>query len=222
MHIFSKEHGIVGTNGIVGGGLPLSLGAAMHSKLRKCGQVSVCFFGDGASNQGTFHESINLAAIQQLPVIFVCENNLYATATKVQQATLCRNFAERAVAYGIPGVIVDGNNVLEVYQEAATAVDRARKNGGPTLLECKTYRQQGHYVGEDSSGYRSKEELDAWLKRDPIKLFANHLMEEKILDQKGLDALEAEVVKEIEKAHEFASNSPFPDPKDVLKNVYVA
>lgn len=221
MHIFSKELGIIGTNGIVGGGLPLALGAGMHAKLKKSGQVCACFFGDGAANQGTFHESLNLAAVQKLPVIFVCENNLYATATKVEEATLTRDFAERAAAYRIPGFVVDGNNVLEVYQKATVAVARARANQGPTLLECKTYRHSGHYVGEDSSGYRPRVELEAWLEKDPIEMFRRILSDEDILDVDGMNVLESEVIEQIKEAHQFALNSPFPDPKDVLNNVFV-
>jgi len=221
MHIFSKDLGIIGTNGIVGGGLPLALGAGMHAKLKNNGQVCACFFGDGAANQGTFHESLNLAALQRLPIIYVCENNLYATATKVEEATLTGDFAERAAAYRIPGVIVDGNNVIEVYQAATEAVNRARSNEGPTLLECKTYRHYGHYVGEDSSSYRPQAEVDAWLARDPVKVFGEYLVDENILDQNGMDAMEKEVIAEIEAAHQFASQSPLPDPKDVLKNVYI-
>ncbi len=215
MHIFAKEIGILGTTGIVGSGLPIAIGAGMHIKLRKTGQVSVCFFGDGAANQGTFHESINIAAVQKLPVIFVCENNLYATATRVDEATLTKDFANRARAYGIPGKVVDGNNVLEVYENALEAVERVRAGKGPIFLECKTYRHFGHYVGEDTK-YRSQQEVDAWLKRDPIKLFKERLLDQGILDAAAIDRMEREVKEEIEEARRFATDSPLPEPDEVL------
>jgi acetoin:2,6-dichlorophenolindophenol oxidoreductase subunit alpha len=219
MHIFSKELGILGTNGIVGAGLPISLGAGMHAKLRKTDQVSVCFFGDGASNQGTFHESINIAAIQRLPMIFVCENNLYATATRMNEATLTKSFADRAAAYGIPGVSVDGNDVLAVYAAAHEAVERARKGNGPTLLECKTYRHYGHYVGENAN-YRPKEEVEAWLKRDPIKLYSEKLLAEGVLTRDKINQIESQVKQEVVDAERFASESSFPDGSEVLQHVF--
>jgi len=219
MHIFSKELGILGTNGIVGAGLPLSLGGAMHAKIRKTDQVSVCFFGDGASNQGTFHESINIAAIQRLPVIFVCENNLYATATRMNEATLTKSIADRAAVYCIPGVSVDGNDVLAVYAAAQEAVERARKGNGPTLLECKTYRHYGHYVGENSS-YRPQEEVKGWLEHDPIKLFSHLLVKDEVLKKGDVEQMEAEVKAQVAEAEKFASESPFPDASEVLQHVF--
>jgi len=219
MHIFSKDLGILGTNGIVGAGLPLSLGGGMHAKIRKTDQVSVCFFGDGASNQGTFHESVNIAAIQQLPVIFVCENNLYATATRMNESTLTKSIADRAMAYCIPGISVDGNDVLAVYAAAQEAVDRARKGGGPTLLECKTYRHYGHYVGENAS-YRPQEEVRAWLERDPIKLFSQLLIRDAILTPGNIGKMEAEVKAQVVEAEKFASESEFPDASEVLQHVF--
>ncbi|MFH0795831.1 MAG: thiamine pyrophosphate-dependent dehydrogenase E1 component subunit alpha [Candidatus Omnitrophota bacterium] len=216
MHIFVKELGILGTNGIVGAGLPLALGAGLHAKLRKTGQVCASFFGDGAANQGTFHESLNLAAVQSLPVIFVCENNLYATETPVRDATLTKNFADRAQAYGIPGEVVDGNNLLEVCEKASQAIERARSGQGPTLLECKTYRYLGHYVGHGETGYRTKEEVEAWRKRDPIKLFFRHLAAEKTLNEKEFTDMEGKVQAEVEEAVRFAEESPFPEPEEAL------
>jgi acetoin:2,6-dichlorophenolindophenol oxidoreductase subunit alpha len=219
MHIFSKELGILGTNGIVGGGLPLSLGGAMHAKIRKTDQVSVCFFGDGASNQGTFHESINIAAIQRLPVLFVCENNLYATATRINEATLTKSVADRAAVYGVPGVSVDGNDVLAVYTAAHEAVERARKGNGPTLLECKTYRHYGHYVGENAN-YRPQQEVKGWLERDPIKLFLHHLIKDGVMTQGDVEQMELEVKAQVVEAERFASESPFPDASEVLQHVF--
>lgn len=220
MHIFSKEFGILGTNGIVGAGLPLSLGGAMHAKIHKTDQVSVCFFGDGASNQGTFHESINIAAIQKLPVIFVCENNLYATATRITETTLTKNISDRAAAYCIPGVSLDGNDVLAVYAAANEAVERARKGDGPTLLECKTYRHYGHYVGENAN-YRAPQEVKEWLERDPIKLFLNHLVEDGVMTKADVEQMESEVKTQIIEAEKFASESSFPDASEVLQHVFV-
>jgi len=214
MHIFAREIGILGTCGIVGGGLPIALGAAMHSKLKKTGQVCAAFFGDGAANNATFHESLNLAAVKALPVIFVCENNLYATATSVQTATKTRNFADRAPAYGMPGVVVDGNDVMDVLRSAEEAVQRARAGKGPTLLECKTYRHFGHYIGENTF-YRSKEEVEAWLERDPIKTFSRRLEEEGTLSAEQVETLRQEVAGEVAEAVKFASESPFPDPARV-------
>ena len=219
MHIFIREIGVLGTNGIVGGGIPLSVGAALHSKFKKNGQVSVGFFGDGASNQGTFHESLNLAAIQKLPVIFVCENNLYATATKVHEATLTEDFATRAAGYGMPGFVVDGNDVLDVYAYASKAIKRARSGQGPTLLECKTYRHDGHYVAEETS-YRPKEEVEQWLQRDPIERFKRHLVQGEIFSENEINQIEKEIIAEIEQAEKFANQSPLPDPLDITKYVF--
>jgi len=219
MHIFVREVGILGTNGIVGGGLPLALGGGMHAKLCKTKQVTVCFFGDGAANQGTFHESVNIAAVQQLPVIFVCENNLYATATRVNEATLTKNFADRARSYGIDGRVLDGNNVLEVYENALDVVTQTREGNGPTLIECKTYRHYGHYVGENAD-YRPQEEVDQWLRKDPIKLFSELLIEQKVLTKEQFEQMEQEAKVQIEEAEKFATESPFPQSNEVLQNVF--
>ncbi len=220
MHVYAREVNLLGTSGIVGAGLPLSLGPAIHAKLNKSGQVSVCFFGDGAANNGTFHESINLAAVQKLPVVFVCENNLYATVTAVHESTKTENFADRAAGYGIPGVIVDGNDVMDVLEKADKAVARARSGKGPTLLECKTYRHFGHYVGEPGTAYRPQEERNEWAKRDPIRMFCTHLVENGTIDPEGIEAIEHEVEKEIVEAVEFAGNSPLPDPQTVAQHVW--
>jgi acetoin:2,6-dichlorophenolindophenol oxidoreductase subunit alpha len=221
MHIFDKEMGVLGTNGIVGGGFGLAAGGGMHAKLSKKGQVCVCFFGDGAANQGTFHESINLAAVQHLPVIYICENNLYATATSVKEATLTKNFADRAIGYNIPGKIVDGNDVMEVYKVAAEAVARARAGDGPTLLECKTYRHSGHSVGEDGSSYRPKDEVDQWLKKDPIPRFKQYLLKEKLMDEAAIEQMEKEIKAEVKEAIDFAMASPEPKAEDLLRYVFV-
>ena len=220
MHIFALEIGVLGTSGIVGGGLPLSIGAGLHAKLRNTSQVSVCFFGDGASNQGTFHESINLAASWHLPVIFVCENNLYATATAFRDISLIKNIADRAKGYGIPGVAVDGNDVLKVYEAASEAVEMARNGKGPTLIECKTYRHYGHYIGEPGTGYRTQEEINEWIARDPVKLFSDYLVKNRIIDRNGILKIEKEVKDAVERAQTYAASCKFPEPNTALDNVF--
>ena len=220
MHIYARQLGILGTNGIVGGGLPLSLGPALHAKLHRTAQVSVCFFGDGACNNGTFHESLNLAAVHDLPVVFVCENNLYATVTAVREATRTENFAERATGYGIPGVVVDGNDVLDVLEAATKAVARARKGEGPTLLECKTYRHFGHYVGEPGTRYRAPEEVEEWKKRDPIERFCKYLKDNGAMDSDGIRALKQQAAQEVLEALAFARASNHPDPSTASDHVW--
>ncbi len=181
MHIADFEGGNLGANGIVGGGLPIAVGAGISIQNRGTDQVAVCFFGDGATNQGTFHESLNLAALWKLPVIFVCENNLYALSTPVREAISVVKISDRAAAYGIPGMSLDGNDVIAVYTKMTEAVDRARAGEGPTLLDCITYRFFGHFTGDPGKGitYRSKEEMGQWLERCPIKRFRERLIKEK-------------------------------------------
>lgn len=162
MHIAAPGLGILGANGIVGGGLPIATGAGLSARLRKSSQVTVCFFGDGASNQGTFHEAINIAAAFDLPVVYVCENNLYAVGTRQSQVRKVEDIADRGVGYGIPGLAIDGNDVIAVYEACQEAVDRARAGRGPTLIECKTYRWRTHFEGEPDT-YRPLEEVEAWL-----------------------------------------------------------
>lgn len=220
MHVYIRELNVLGTNGIVGGGLPLSLGPALHAKLKHTGQVSVCFFGDGACNNGTFHESVNIAAVQDLPLVFVCENNLYATVTSVREATRTENFADRAAGYAIPGVKVDGNDVLSVLEETRKAVARARDGKGPSLLECKTYRHFGHYVGEPDRGYRAREEVARWKKRDPIEMLCKHLEASGIADADSIRVMQQAADTEVMEAVEFARNSEHPDPKSAMDNVW--
>ena len=216
MHIYAKEIGILGTGGIVAGAIPLSLGAAMHARLTKTHSVCVCFFGDGAANSGTFHESINLAAVKDLPVIFVCENNLYATEIAVHLATRTKDFAERATGYGIPGAVVDGNDVLDVLEHANRAVKHARTGKGPTLLECKTYRHCGHYIGEPGTSYRSQEEVAAWMARDPITLFSEQLIKEGIATRSRIEKLRREADDKVQEAVAFAESSPWPEPHTAM------
>jgi len=219
MHIADFSVGMLGATAVVGAGIPIAVGAGLSVKLRGTDQVVACFFGDGASNQGTFHEGINMAAIWSLPVLFVCENNLYAMGTRQSRVMLIENIADRAAAYGIPGVTVDGNDVLAVYEAAGKAVERARKGEGPTLIECKTYRHKGH-SRFDPAAYRPKEEVEAWLKRDPIQRFKNKLSELGVLTKAETDAIEREVAVKIEEAVKFALESPYPEPEEALEDVY--
>lgn len=219
MHIADFTIGMLGATAVVGAGIPIAMGAGLSIKLRGTDQVAACFFGDGASNQGTFHEAINMAAIWKLPVIFVCENNLYAMGTRQSTVMLLENIADRAVAYGIPGVTVDGNDVLAVYEAARKAVERARNGEGPTLIECKTYRHKGH-SRIDPAKYRPNEEVEEWLRKDPIKRFKKKLLQMNVLTETEIQSVEKEVLAEIEEAVKFAMESPYPAPEEALEDVY--
>jgi pyruvate dehydrogenase E1 component alpha subunit len=219
MHIADFAVGMLGATAVVGAGLPIAVGAGLSAKLRKTSQVVACFFGEGASNQGTFHESINMASVWALPVVFVCENNLYAMGTRQSRIMSVQNVADRASAYGIPGVMVDGNDVFVVYEAARTAVERARAGKGPTLIECKTYRHKGH-SRVDSGKYRPKEEVEEWLGKDPIKRFRQAMLGNGILTQTELEHVEKEVADEVADAVKFALDSPYPEGKEALENVY--
>jgi len=219
MHIADFSIGMLGATAVVGAGLPIAAGAGLSIKLRKTDQVVACFFGDGASNQGTFHEAINMASIWNLPVLFVCENNLYAMGTHQSMVMAIENIADRAAAYGIPGVAVDGNDVLAVYEAAHNAVDRARKGEGPTLIECKTYRHKGH-SRFDPATYRPKEEVENWMKRDPIAQFKAKLLKMKTLTEEEANKIEQEVAAAVEDAVKFAVESPYPAPEEALETVF--
>lgn len=223
MHIADVYKGILGANGIAGGGIPIAVGAALSSKIRKTDQVTVCFFGDGASNTGAFHEALNLAAVLCLPVIFCCENNFYAISTHQREHQKIQDISIRATAYGMSGITVDGNDVLAVYRTAGKAVEQARKGKGPTLMECKTYRWRGHHEGDPNQGgrYRTKEEIEGWIKKCPVKRLEEKLIKERILDQAEITNVWEKVGKEIEEAVEFAKQSPLPDPQDIFEDVYV-
>lgn len=214
MHLYDPKIGLFGTNGIVCGGNPSAVGAAISASVRKSGQIAVAFFGDGGSNNGAFHESINFAGIQRAPVIFVCENNLYATATPLKIATLNTDIASKAAAHGIPGVAVDGNDVLAMWEVSRKAVERARNGEGPTLIEARTYRTVGHHEGDPVVGvYRTQEEVDEWKKRDPILAFRRRLIDEfGVATAEELDAIDARIQGVMNEAVEFARASPFPDP----------
>jgi TPP-dependent pyruvate/acetoin dehydrogenase alpha subunit len=213
MHLFDLEIGLMGGNGIVGGGLPLVLGAGYSSVYRGTDQVTVCYFGEGAASQGSTHESLNMAAVHKFPIVYVCENNLYAATTHVSKNCPVDNIADRAVGYGIPGEIVDGNDVLAVYRAASIAVARARQGRGPTLLECKTYRHRPHCMVIPE--HRPEEEREAWKARDPIDLFVTRLRAEQLVTQDALNRLAADVEEELAEAVRFAQESPLPDPRTV-------
>jgi pyruvate dehydrogenase E1 component alpha subunit len=219
MHIASKESGVAGSNGIVGAGLPISLGAAFASMYRGEDKVTVCFFGDGASNQGTFHESLNIAALWNLPVIFCCENNGWAQFSSQKSYMKLENISIRAQAYGMPGVTVDGDDVLQVRKEAEKAVARARTGRGPTLLECKTHRWLGHYVG-DAQKYRPPLEVQQVKEFDPIASFEKFLLESGHIGQDYLDTVEARIISEIEEAIAYAESSPIAGAEELYNDVY--
>ena len=220
MHIADMEKGILGANGIVGGGPPLACGAALKAKVQGGDQVSVCFFGDGASNQGTTMEALNLAGIWKLPVIFLCENNRYAQSTGASFSVSGNDIAARARGFGLPGVVVDGQDVFAVYEAVREAVGRARRGEGPAFIEAQTYRKYGHYEG-DSLGYRPEEEEHFHLSRDCLDHFRKTVLEQELLGAAELDAIDAQVEELVEEAVRFALDSPLPDPAQILTDVYV-
>jgi acetoin:2,6-dichlorophenolindophenol oxidoreductase subunit alpha len=224
MHIVDFSLGILGANGIVGAGLPIATGSALAAVITGRDDVTACFFGDGASNEGTFHESLNLAAVWKLPVVYVCENNGFGEFTPMDTVTSVRDIAVRAQAYGIPGHIVDGNDVMQVYQYASEAVARARSGSGPTLLECKTYRWEGHVVGEQAflgeEAYRKKAEIEEWKRRCPLIRFEKWCAESRKISRAELERITAETTKDLDAAIEFARSSALPDPKEVTDDVF--
>jgi acetoin:2,6-dichlorophenolindophenol oxidoreductase subunit alpha len=224
MHIVDFSLGILGANGIVGAGLPIATGSALAAVIAGRDDVTACFFGDGASNEGTFHEALNLGAVWKLPVVYVCENNGFGEFTPMQTVTSVKDIAVRAQAYGIPGHIVDGNNVLEVYQYATEAIARARAGEGPTLLECKTYRWEGHVAGEEAfigaGAYRSEQEVNEWKVRCPILRFQKFAAESGKISAAELKKIDDETQAELEAAVKFARESPLPDASEVMDDVY--
>jgi pyruvate dehydrogenase E1 component alpha subunit len=216
MHMFAPDYGFMGTNGIVGGGIPLATGAALAAQLRNSGQVVVSFFGDGAVNSGSFHESLNLAAVWNLPVVFACENNLYATEMAFHRATKNTSVGSRAAAYGMPSIEVDGYDVLDSFRGAREAIDRARSGGGPTLVEFRTYRFLGHHEGDPGTDYRTKEEVESWKSRCPIKSLHAKLLRSREASERDFEQIQSETDAWLEDAVEFARTSPNPDPESVL------
>jgi pyruvate dehydrogenase E1 component alpha subunit len=221
MHVADVDKGMLGANGIVGGGLPLACGAALTAKTLGTGGVAVCFFGDGAANQGTFHESLNLASIWRLPVLFVCENNGYAESTPVSYHCSASDIANRATSYEIPGIVVDGLDVFAIYEAAGEAVARARRGEGPSLIEAKTYRYYGHFEG-DTILYRTKDELESYRGRDPIATLRTYILDHDIASEQELNAMDERVKAHLVRSWERAEAAPFPEPDEALQDVYVS
>jgi pyruvate dehydrogenase E1 component alpha subunit len=219
MHIADVELGILGANGIVGGGGPIANGAALAIQYRKEDNVAVCFFGDGASNQGTTQEALNLASAWKLPVIFVNENNGYGISCPTCKSMAITDIADRAAAYDMPGVVVDGNDVLAVHEAVSAAVERARNGEGPSLVECKTYRWRGHFEG-DACVYRGEDELQEWVRKDPIPHLENRLLQNGMLAPQQAEAIRKGIETELAEAIAFAQQSPLPDPAELEENVY--
>lgn len=220
MHIADFSKGILGANGVVGGGIPIAVGAALASQYANTGQVVLCFFGDGALNQGSFHEAANLAAIWELPIVFVCENNLYALSTRVDYAFAIKDLSQRALAYGFPGVSIDGNDVLAVYEVVSQAVRRAREGKGPTLVVANSYRWEGHMVG-DPMVYRTKEEVEEWKGKDPVKRFEKYLLDKGLLNEEEKERMHGEAKKIIQEARDFALLSPEPPLETLYEDLYI-
>lgn len=221
MHIADIDKGMLGANGMVGGGFPIAIGAALRNKYLKTNDVAICFFGDGAANEGTFHESINMASIWKLPVVFVNENNSYGEATPQIYSSGSKRIADRAPAYGIPGETIDGKDLVAVYEAAGKAIDRARRGEGPTLIECITYRNYGHFEGDEQK-YKAKEGPEkALAERDSLPEFREYATAEKLLSAQKADQIEQTSIQDIEHAIKFAEESPIPKPESLYENVFV-
>ncbi len=219
MHIADAESGNLGANGIVAGGIPIAVGAALAIKKQKRDDVAICFFGDGATNEGAFHEALNMAAIWRLPVVFVCENNKYGMSVSTERSMAVADVATRAVGYNMEGVIVDGNRIEDVAEAVQAAITKARQGKGPTLVECKTYRIRGHSKS-DRNRYRSKEEIEDWKLRDPIGHFETELVLHGIATADEITEINVSVEAEIAAGIEFAKNGTDPSPEDVTRDVY--
>ena len=220
MHIADVSIGILGANGIVGAGIPIATGAALSAQMRKTDQVTVSFFGDGASNQGVFHEALNLASIWKLPVVYVCENNQYGMGTPQKKHQHIKDVSIRANAYGMPGISVDGNDVIKVYEVSNEAIARARGGDGPALIECKTYRFYGHHVGDPGTSYRTRDEVEEWKKRDPILKLRTTILEEEALSESELEVIDSNVTEKLQQAIQFAKDSTSPQPEDALDDLF--
>lgn len=220
MHIVDLDKGILGANGIVGGGIPIATGAAYMAKYKDTKQVAVCFLGDGATNEGTFHESLNMAAAWKLPIVYVVENNLYGISVALERVTNVRDLSVRAAAYGMFGVTIDGNDVLTVYETVKEAVEAARRGEGPALIECKTYRSKGHHVGDPATQYRTREEEASWKERCPLGCFRDTLIKHRGMDKNEILSMENAIYDEIQAAVEFAKNSPYPDAAEAFEDLF--
>jgi pyruvate dehydrogenase E1 component alpha subunit len=220
MHIADVSKGNLGATGIVGSNIPVATGAALSLKMQKTDKVVLCFFGDGASNTGGFHESLNMASVWKLPVVFICENNLYGMSVSVGRASAVSDIAVRATAYNMPGEIVDGMDILAVKEVVTKAVKRAREGKGPTLIECKTYRYYGH-SRSDPRAYRTRDEEKEWRKKDPIENFKRKLLEKEIMAEEEISGLEKRTQKEVDEAAAYALSSPWPSVDELMNDVYV-
>jgi pyruvate dehydrogenase E1 component alpha subunit len=221
MHLAVHAVGVMGESGIVGAGMPLATGAGLSARVRGTDQVTLCFFGDGASNEGSFHESLNLAAIWKLPVVFLCENNLYGATTPARDVVAVEDIADRAAGYGIPGEIVDGQDAIAVHAVVERAVARARRGEGPSLVEAKTYRYGEHAEGFIIPAlYRDQQEIDRWKERDPLEIHRRRLLETGVLTEQQAGEIEAEVARLLQEAVEFAEQSDFPEPGEAFSDVY--
>ena len=219
MHIADRDLGILGANGIVGAGQDIAVGAGLSIAYRGTNQVTACFFGDGSTNQGTFNEALNMASIWKLPIVFVCENNQFGISMSQSRHQAIKDIADRAVSYGFPGIAVDGNDVMAVYEVAREAVNRARQGQGPTLVECKTWRWRGHFEG-DPSVYKDPVEQEAWMEKEPVRRYRTFLEENEVMTADEMDAVDKRIDDEIDAAVVYAQESPLPQPEDVVKDVY--
>lgn len=222
MHIVAPEVGLLGTPPIVAASIPIAVGAALASDLKGENKVAVPFFGDGAANEGVFYESLNFASLKKLPVVFVCENNFYSTHMPISKCLAETNIAKKADAFGLPGIQIDGNDVIGVYQTAKKAIERARNGEGPSLIECRTYRWRGH-VGPNldlEKGLRTKEELDSWMEKCPIKRLEELLTKENILSKTEKEQIRKDIEKKVEEAIGFAIESPYPDKEKLAKDIF--
>jgi len=220
MHIADFKIGMLGANGIVGAGLPIATGSALAAQLEGGDRISVVFFGDGACGEGTFHESLNIASIWKLPIVFVCENNMYGVNTPTSYSMAAENVADRAAAYSMPGVFADGNNLVTVYETTEKAVNRARTGEGPSLIEFQTYRWRAHFEGDGMPDLRPEDELEEWKKKCPVASMERQLLETGLMDTDELKALDAEIIAQVQEAVEFAKQSPDPDPEDALEDIF--
>jgi len=225
MHLIDPDVGMLGAAPIVAGTISLAVGAALAASIRKDNRVAVCFFGDGATGEGVLYESLNFAALKKLPIVFVCENNLYATHMPVRECRVENSIYKIAEPFCIESREIDGNDVLKVYEAGQKAIDKCRAGNGPVFLECLTYRFRGHVGPDDNiqgshTDIRPKEEVEAWLQKDPVKLFENYLSQNKLVDEDALDETRREVQSEVDDAHIFAKNSPVPDRRELTRDVY--
>jgi len=220
LHIAAVDLNILGATGIVGDGIPIASGVALGCKMQNLDRVTICFFGDGATNSGAFHEGVGFAAIWDLPVVFVCQNNLYQQSTPIKDYTKLENLADRAKAYGIPGVTVDGNDVIAAAEVARKAIERARRGGGPTLIVGNTYRYYGHHMGDPGTTYRDKEEVEKWKKLDSIERLRNHFLQNKMFTKAEIEKIHTAIEQELDEAVKFAMESPEPSLEEAITDIY--